>query len=229
MPPVEDVHDGYFAEAKGVPKDARAESKDAADAFERIMRKKQELLSFDEPLEADGLEQALTIDPSGLEANASYGEFLVESGQPAQALVLSIGTPKWQDASGSVLTHDYELDVRPDDGSPSFRTTVRDAFGISMAPRVGHVLAVKFSPKSHKVAFDLEGDPRYDLEAATAAPTPSWPGEAPTPPAPPAPPAASPVAPGPLDRLEQLVRLRDAGALTPEEFEAEKARVLGAS
>src|SRR5690606_16946692 len=50
MPPVEDVHDGYFAEAKGVPKDARAESKDAADAFERIMRRKADLLGFEEPL-----------------------------------------------------------------------------------------------------------------------------------------------------------------------------------
>ena len=50
MPPVEDVHDGYFAEAKGVPKDARAESKDAADAFERIMRRKEDLLGFEEPL-----------------------------------------------------------------------------------------------------------------------------------------------------------------------------------
>ncbi len=50
MPPVEDVHDGYFAEAKGVPKEARADSKDAADAFERIMQRKEELLGFDEPL-----------------------------------------------------------------------------------------------------------------------------------------------------------------------------------
>jgi len=50
MPAVDDVHDGYFAEAKGVPKDARANSKDAADAFERIMQRKEDLLGFDEPL-----------------------------------------------------------------------------------------------------------------------------------------------------------------------------------
>lgn len=50
MPELADVHAGYFAEKKGVAKEARADSKDAADAFERIMRKKQELLSFDEPL-----------------------------------------------------------------------------------------------------------------------------------------------------------------------------------
>lgn len=30
-----------------------------------------------------------------------------------------------------------------------------------------------------------------------------------------------------LDKLERLVQLRDAGALTPEEFEAEKANILG--
>jgi type III restriction enzyme len=51
MPEVGDVHDGYFAVTnKGVAKDARADSKDAAGAFERIMQRKQELLGFDEPL-----------------------------------------------------------------------------------------------------------------------------------------------------------------------------------
>jgi type III restriction enzyme len=51
MPEVGDVHDGYFAVTnKGVAKEAKADSKDAADAFERIMQRKQELLSFDEPL-----------------------------------------------------------------------------------------------------------------------------------------------------------------------------------
>ncbi len=53
MPAVEDVHDGYFAtSARGVPKDTRPgqDTKDASEAFERIMQKKEELLSFDEPL-----------------------------------------------------------------------------------------------------------------------------------------------------------------------------------
>jgi type III restriction enzyme len=51
MPEVGAVHDGYFAVTnKGVAKEAKADSKDAADAFERIMQRKQELLGFDEPL-----------------------------------------------------------------------------------------------------------------------------------------------------------------------------------
>jgi type III restriction enzyme len=53
MPDVAAVHDGYFAtSAKGVPKDIRSEKdlEGAGDAFKRIMRNKERLLSFDEPL-----------------------------------------------------------------------------------------------------------------------------------------------------------------------------------
>jgi type III restriction enzyme len=53
MPDVSVVHDGYFAlAAKGEPKDITfgRDTKDAESAFERIMRNKETLLSFDEPL-----------------------------------------------------------------------------------------------------------------------------------------------------------------------------------
>jgi hypothetical protein len=39
---------------------------------------------------------------------------------------------------------------------------------------------------------------------------------------------AAPAAEDPLDKLKKLGELRDAGVLTPEEFEAQKAAVLGA-
>ena len=48
MPEVADAHNGYFAQTnKGVAKDARSDSAEAAAAYELIMKKKQELLSFD--------------------------------------------------------------------------------------------------------------------------------------------------------------------------------------
>ena len=51
MPSVEDAHDGYFAEtAKGIAKEAGANTKAAGEAFERIMRRKEDLLGFEEPL-----------------------------------------------------------------------------------------------------------------------------------------------------------------------------------
>lgn len=89
---------------------------------------------------------------------------LLKRGTAAPARVLSIATPKWQDATGTSLTHDYVLEVMPEGEAP-FQADVRDGFSVFMAPRVGDVLAVKFSPKSHKVAFDLTGDPRYDPPA----------------------------------------------------------------
>jgi type III restriction enzyme len=52
MPDVADVHDGYFATTqKGVPSDrVQPDGPGAASAFERIMRNKEQLLSFEEPL-----------------------------------------------------------------------------------------------------------------------------------------------------------------------------------
>ncbi|MCT2121741.1 restriction endonuclease [Dietzia cinnamea] len=58
MPDVDVVHDGYFAtSAKGEAKDSTVtkegkprDTKETAAAFERIMRKKEELLGFEEPL-----------------------------------------------------------------------------------------------------------------------------------------------------------------------------------
>jgi len=58
LPDVGKVHDGYFATSvKGEPKDSSVDrqgvtkdTKETAAAFERIMRKKEELLGFEEPL-----------------------------------------------------------------------------------------------------------------------------------------------------------------------------------
>lgn len=50
LPPVEEVHSGYFAkDQKGEAKDTRGESKADEEAYELIMRDKERLLSLDEP------------------------------------------------------------------------------------------------------------------------------------------------------------------------------------
>jgi type III restriction enzyme len=48
--PVEKVHNGYFAQAKGVPKDSRGDTQADDEAYELIMRDKERLLNLDEPL-----------------------------------------------------------------------------------------------------------------------------------------------------------------------------------
>ncbi len=50
LPPVEDVHNGYFAERKGVAKDTTGKSKADDEAYALIMRDKERLLSLEEPL-----------------------------------------------------------------------------------------------------------------------------------------------------------------------------------
>ncbi len=50
LPPVELVHNGYFAAYKGIPKDTRGDTAADDEAYELIMRDKERLLSPDEPL-----------------------------------------------------------------------------------------------------------------------------------------------------------------------------------
>jgi hypothetical protein len=57
-----------------------------------------------------------------------------------------------------------------------------------------------------------------------AAQAQQMPEEAPAPAPAPAPAAA---APDPIEQLTQLAALKDSGALTEEEFEAQKAKILG--
>jgi type III restriction enzyme len=51
LPPVEQVHDGYFSvDSKKRPKDTRGDSAADIDTYDLIMREKERLLSFSEPL-----------------------------------------------------------------------------------------------------------------------------------------------------------------------------------
>ena len=50
LPVVDEVHNGYFAESKGIAKDTTGNSKADDGAYALIMRDKERLLSFEEPL-----------------------------------------------------------------------------------------------------------------------------------------------------------------------------------
>lgn len=164
-----------------------------------------------------------------------------KSGEAAQARVLSCETrSKW--TSNELRDYDYVLEVRPEGREP-FRAEVRDKFWmVGLKPAVYDDVPVRFDPKSLETVFDLDGDPRFDVDAmnaqtdekrrvlremqdAAAAGTtaPTWPGWPPVG----ASGAARPQGADPLDELERLAHLRDTGALNEEEFAAQKARILG--
>ena len=175
---------------------------------------------------------------------------ILKNGEPAEATVLSVDQRSHL-TSNELRDYDFVLEVRPEHGPP-YQADVRAKFWmIGLRPKTGDVVKVRIAQKSREVVFDLAGDPRFDVDAMNAQteakramlrdqPTAAFPGQfgAPlgdppaTAPATTAASAEAETAPAPvpkdaLDQLEQLVRLRDAGALTPEEFEEQKARILG--
>jgi hypothetical protein len=167
---------------------------------------------------------------------------ILKNGEPGEATVLSVDQRSHL-TSNELRDYDYVLEVRPETGPP-FEANVRAKFWmVGLRPKSGDVLKVRIAQKSREVVFDLEGDPRYDVDAMNAQTEKmrasmreqqsagQFPGQFGAPLGDPpvsSPPASSPPqAKDDLDRLEQLVRLRDAGALSPEEFEEQKARILG--
>jgi hypothetical protein len=88
-------------------------------------------------------------------------------GTPAEATVLSIKDLSGRSAD-TLRRFSHQLEVRRADGS-TFEAEVRGVFGlVGLRPREHDVLQVRYDPDSLRVVFDLDGDPRYDLEASTA-------------------------------------------------------------
>jgi Short C-terminal domain len=154
-------------------------------------------------------------------------------------------------------SYEFVADVQSDSGAPVFRTTMHEPFDDRGMFRVGvgSVVRVKCDPARQKAKFDLSADnadakaqKRARIEAITKAasdPTPdassagagrfvagpkrvlfdssdpksAFPGL----------PAADGPSADPLERLQKLADLHDRGVLTDEEFEAEKAKILGLS
>ena len=152
---------------------------------------------------------------------------LRKRGEAADARVLEVDVPSNQ-SPGAFLTHKYVVEVQPTDASP-FEAKVKDAFNVFWAPKRGDLLKVKFDPKSHKVAFDLDGDPRYD--ASMQKPAGQWsPGE-PRPPsifgaAPPTPIVATAGESTVAERLHELAQLRDGGLISADEYEAKRREIV---
>jgi hypothetical protein len=164
---------------------------------------------------------------------------LLKHGRPANARVLEAEISLNQ-SPGSMLTRRYVVEVQPEGEAP-FQTQIKDAFSMYWAPKRGDLLKVRFNPRTHKAAFDLKGDPRYDASLQKLpgqwtegeAPPPSIFGTGPV-----GAPAATDIAatfaaafgtgtPSVEQRLAQLAALRDGGAITLEEYEAQRTRILG--
>jgi hypothetical protein len=137
------------------------------------------------------------------------------------------GSGNTVDSSVALSKNHYRICVRPD-GEPEFETVVKaadDAFPASVTPfRPRTALVVLFDPSDHRrVAIDIaatwakwesltknKSDEQANASALAAG-------------------QSAPAMPDVTEQLTRLADLRDRGALTEQEFAAEKAKLLAAN
>jgi hypothetical protein len=119
------------------------------------------------------------------------------------------------------------LRIDPLDGSPAFEGHKTTTVSRVQIPQMGARYPVFYDPSDHETfayvdsVADESGRQLILQKFGDAfGPDASGVGVAGAP-------AAAEAPDDPLDKLEKLGKLRDAGVLTPEEFEAQKAAVLG--
>ena len=163
---------------------------------------------------------------------------LEENGKRANATVVEIAEKGMAVTSGAegvvantTLALNTKLMVKPDD-EPEFEVEKRFRFQQLAVPSAGQTLPVIYDPNDHdKVMLDESPEAQQQAMLSGAGIDPAqisqmvaqaqqWQGQMP---------GAAPAAPqqDSVAQLEKLHALKEKGALTDAEFEAEKARILG--
>jgi len=179
---------------------------------------------------------------------------LEENGKRATATVVEIaekGMAVTRGAEGVIgnteLALKTHLRVQPDD-EPEFEVKKRFSFPQLAVPSAGQTVPVLYDPQDHdKILVDYSPEAQQEAALSAAGIDPNslgdlmnqaqqlraqaqqmqsgtagmgqMPGMTPQSPTPPQ--------PDPIEQLEKLAALKEKGALTEAEFEAEKARILG--
>jgi hypothetical protein len=81
----------------------------------------------------------------------------------ATLLVATVASGKWFQSGTNRF--DFVLEVRPDDGSPSFRAQVSNLRIYQAKAQPGIDVAVEFDPVRHDVTILWRGDPNLDMDA----------------------------------------------------------------
>jgi Short C-terminal domain len=175
---------------------------------------------------------------------------LEENGKRANATVVEIaekGMAVTRGAEGVIgnteLALKTHLRVQPDD-EPEFEVKKRFSYPQLAVPSAGQTVPVLYDPNDHdKIIVDYSADAQQNAAFASAGIDPSqigqlmqqaqqmqagmgqMPAVGQVPGMAPQQPAQSQA--DPVEQLEKLAKLKESGALTEAEFEAEKAKILG--
>ena len=169
---------------------------------------------------------------------------LEENGKRANATVVEIaekGMAVTRGAEGVIgnteLALKTHLRVQPDD-EPEFEVKKRFSFPQLAVPSAGQTVPVLYDPNDHdKIIVDYSPEAQQNAAFTAAGIDPSqigqmmqqaqqmqagmgqMPGMAQ--------PAPAQAQPDPVEQLEKLAKLKESGALTEAEFEAEKQKIIG--
>jgi hypothetical protein len=133
---------------------------------------------------------------------AAHKQRLLHTGKPGQATILEVAD------TGVTVNNNPRVRVRVRiqvAGEPAVEATHAVTVSRVAVPRAGEIYDVRFDPQN-------PNDFVFSSSSSSSSSSP---------------PAAA--ADDTLDRLERLTALRDDGALSPEEFEAQKRKLLGSS
>ena len=149
---------------------------------------------------------------------------LRQHGTPAMATVLSTrramsgfyknDDPFYQTPPAQAAPDLWTMAVRVQpDGGPAFDAAIEAWLWQRERPWLNTVVPVLYDPSDHrKVVLDRSAEAQNGAQQATLAMREQWLAEQ---------------ARNPVDRLTELMNLRDGGVLTAAEYEAQKRRLLG--
>ena len=180
--PVEKVHNGYFSQSKGTPKDTSGTTQADDEAYELIMRDKERLLSMDEPLRfifshsalREGWDNPNVFQICTLNETRSEIKKRQEIGRGLRLPVLETGQRCFDPAINRLTVVANEM---YDDFARKLQTEIEEECGVEFKDRIANkrdrrkaelVAGWRLNPDFQALWERIKHKTRYSVDYATA-------------------------------------------------------------
>lgn len=211
---------GLFDKHKADRAADRAMVRSAFDAAEQL---RHQAAAMQTPGIREAMKQARHFDPQAAMAYAQKAQRVMANGVDGVGTLTAVRN-HGPGINGMSIRMEFDVNVTSGPGAPRSITIAQEMMGDLAGFQPGASVSVKINAQNPDEAIML--GPEMGVAATPLVPA------SPVPAGPSSPSATGlPPAPGSEDdtiaRLEQLAQLRDTGAISPEEFQQQKARILG--
>ncbi|HEY2166587.1 MAG TPA: SHOCT domain-containing protein [Jatrophihabitantaceae bacterium] len=210
---------GLFDKHKADRAADRAMVRSAFDAAEQL---RHQAAAMQTPGIREAMKQARHFDPQAAMAYAQKAQRVMANGVDGVGTLTAVRN-HGPGINGMSIRMEFDVNVTSGPGAPRSITIAQEMMGDLAGFQPGASVSVKINAQNPDEAIMLGpemGPTVTPLSQVSAVPVPAGP-----------PATGLPPTPGSEDdtiaRLEQLAQLRDTGAISPEEFQQQKARILG--